>query len=94
MKQFLITSRRVLSNHVGFFFFAVVLFWLKTYAAYVIEFNLGVSNILQKFLLFFNPLSSAILFLGLALFAKGKRSYIWLISINFLMTFILLRSRH
>ncbi|WP_454016110.1 LTA synthase family protein [Bacillus sp. Marseille-Q7846] len=89
MKQFLVTSRRVLSNHFGFFFFAVVIFWLKTYAAYVIEFNLGVSNTLQKFLLFFNPLSSAILFLGLALFAKGKRSYIWLISINFLMTFIL-----
>ncbi|MED2935156.1 LTA synthase family protein [Bacillus wiedmannii] len=89
MKQFLVTSRRVLSNHVGFFFFAVVLFWLKTYAAYVIEFNLGVSNTLQKFLLFFNPLSSAILFLGLALFSKGKRSYIWLIIINFLMTFIL-----
>ncbi|KFN14343.1 glycerol phosphate lipoteichoic acid synthase 1 [Bacillus pseudomycoides] len=40
-------------------------------------------------MLFFNPLSSAVLFLGLALFAKGKRSYIWLIIINLLLSIIL-----
>ncbi|EEM10787.1 glycerol phosphate lipoteichoic acid synthase [Bacillus pseudomycoides] len=89
MKQLLLKSKRVLSNHFGFFIFAVVLFWLKTYAAYVTEFDLGISNTIQKFLLFFNPLSSAVLFLGLALFAKGKRSYIWLIIINLLLSIIL-----
>ncbi|WP_459502729.1 LTA synthase family protein [Bacillus sp. C1] len=89
MKQLLLQSKRVLSNHFGFFIFAVVLFWLKTYAAYVTEFNLGISNTIQKFLLFFNPLSSAVLFLGLALFAKGKRSYIWLIIINLLLSILL-----
>lgn len=72
MKQFLLKSKSVLSNHFGFFLFAVILFWLKTYAAYVTEFNLGISNTIQKFLLFFNPLSSAVLFLGLALFAKRE----------------------
>ncbi|SIQ68316.1 lipoteichoic acid synthase [Bacillus cereus] len=89
MKQLLLKSKRVLSNHFGFFVFAVILFWLKTYAAYVTEFNLGISNTIQKFLLFFNPLSSAVLFLGLALFAKGKRVYIWLIVINLLMSILL-----
>ncbi|HDV4625457.1 TPA: glycerol phosphate lipoteichoic acid synthase, partial [Bacillus anthracis] len=89
MKQFLLKSKSVLSNHFGFFLFAVILFWLKTYAAYVTEFNLGISNTIQKFLLFFNPLSSAVLFLGLALFAKGKRSYIWLIVINLLLSILL-----
>ncbi|WP_410982906.1 LTA synthase family protein [Bacillus cereus] len=89
MKQLLLKSRRVLSNHFGFFVFAVVLFWLKTYAAYVTEFNLGISNTIQKFLLFFNPLSSAVLFLGLSLFAKGRKSYVWLIIINLLMTSLL-----
>ncbi|PEB50631.1 glycerol phosphate lipoteichoic acid synthase [Bacillus pseudomycoides] len=89
MKQLLLKSKRVLSNHFGFFIFAVVLFWLKTYAAYVTEFDLGISNTIQKFLLFFNPLSSAVLFLGLALFAKGKRSYIWLIIINLLLSILL-----
>ncbi|WP_176523937.1 LTA synthase family protein [Bacillus pseudomycoides] len=89
MKQLLLKSKRVLSNHFGFFIFAVVLFWLKTYAAYVTEFDLGISNTIQKFLLFFNPLSSAVLFLGLALFAKGKQSYIWLIIINLLLSIIL-----
>lgn len=89
MKQFLLKSKSVLSNHFGFFLFAVILLWLKTYAAYVTEFNLGISNTIQKFLLFFNPLSSAVLFLGLALFAKGKRSYIWLIVINLLLSILL-----
>lgn len=89
MKQLLLKSKRVLSNHFGFFVFAIILFWLKTYAAYVTEFNLGISNTIQKFLLFFNPLSSAVLFLGLALFAKGKRAYIWLIVINLLMSILL-----
>jgi lipoteichoic acid synthase len=89
MKNFLSKCQSVLNKHLGFFFLAVILFWLKTYAGYVTEFNLGISNSLQKFLLFINPISSAVFFLGLALFAKGRRAYIWLIIINFLMSFVL-----
>jgi lipoteichoic acid synthase len=81
--------QHVLSKHLGFFFLAVILFWVKTYAAYANEFNLGVSGTMQKFLLFFNPLSSALFFLGLALFAKGRRAFIWIIVIDFILTFIL-----
>ncbi|MFB4167347.1 LTA synthase family protein [Virgibacillus sp. JSM 102003] len=72
-----------------FFFAAVGLLWLKTYLTYIYEFNLDIQNSMQEFLLFFNPLSSALVFLGIALFAKGKRAGIWIIVIDFLMSFLL-----
>lgn len=56
------------------FLIAVVLLWLKTYAAYVIEFNLGITNTVQKILLFVNPISSSLFFLGLGLLFKKKYS--------------------
>ncbi|UII57780.1 LTA synthase family protein [Cytobacillus spongiae] len=71
------------------FLLAVILFWFKTYAAYQIEFNLGIDNTVQQFLLFINPLSSALFFLGLALFFKGKTQQIALITMNFLLSFLL-----
>ncbi|UNL84414.1 LTA synthase family protein [Priestia koreensis] len=89
MKNLLSRDQHVLNKHLGFFFLAVVLFWLKTYAAYRAEFNLGIDNDMQKFLLFMNPISSAILFFGFALFAKGRRSYIWMIILNLLMSILL-----
>jgi len=76
-------------THLRFFVLAVFLFWMKTYAAYRIEFNLGISNTMQKWLLFINPISSAIFFFGLALLAKKKRPYIWLIVIDVMLSFIL-----
>ncbi|MCZ0757096.1 LTA synthase family protein [Anoxybacillus sp. J5B_2022] len=76
-------------SHLRFFLLAVFLFWMKTYAAYRIEFNLGISNTMQQWLLFINPISSVIFFFGLALLAKGKRPYIWLIVIDFILSFIL-----
>ena len=71
------------------FFLIVLLFWLKTYAAYQIEFSLGIDNKLQQFLLFINPLSSALLFFGIALFFKGKVQSGVLITMNFLLSFVL-----
>jgi len=76
------------NSHITFFAAAVVLFWIKTYAAYQIEFNLGIENSLQKFLLLINPLSSALFFFGLALLFK-KRSKLIMILINFLLSFLL-----
>ncbi|MFG6494779.1 LTA synthase family protein [Fictibacillus sp. UD] len=72
-----------------FFTLTVLVLWIKTYVAYKTEFNLGVEGGFQEFLLFFNPLGSALLFLGFALFAKGRKSFIWMIVINGLMTFLL-----
>lgn len=76
-------------THVQFYIVAIILLWIKTYGAYRFEFNLDLDNGIQKFLLFINPISSAILFLGLALFFKGKRSLKMLVTFNFLLTFLL-----
>ncbi|WP_338785899.1 LTA synthase family protein [Metabacillus sp. FJAT-53654] len=81
--------RSLLNKHINFFVLAVVFLWVKTYAAYRVEFSLGIDNAMQEFLLFLNPASSVILFLGLALFFKGKKSFIWMIVIDFLLSFLL-----
>ena len=44
---------------------------------------------MQQFLLFFNPVSSALIFLGIALFARGRRLGLSLIAIYSLMSFLL-----
>ena len=76
-------------SKMNFFFIAVILLWLKSYVIYLTEFNLDVSNTIQQFLLFFNPLSSALIFLGIALFARGRRAGIWVIVIQSLMSIFL-----
>ncbi|MBC1291865.1 LTA synthase family protein [Listeria booriae] len=76
-----------LSKNYGFFILAVILFWLKSYIAYNVAFNLGIENPMQQFLLLINPLSSAVFFMGLALFAKGRRSFVWIIVIDFILSF-------
>lgn len=80
--------KTIKNSHITFFAAAVLLFWIKTYAAYQIEFNLGIENNLQKFLLLINPLSSALFFFGLALLFK-KHSKTIMIVINFLLSFLL-----
>lgn len=84
-----ICMKRFLSSKIGFFSVAVVLLWIKSYLTYLFEFNLDIQNGMQQFLLFINPLSSALIFLGIALFAKGKRAGIWIIIIDFLMGLLL-----
>lgn len=77
-------------NHFGLFFLsAVVLLWLKTYFIQLTQFTLGIENTMQQFLLFLNPLGSALLFLGFSFLFKGRKRYIYLIIIDFLMTFLL-----
>ncbi|RFU63831.1 LTA synthase family protein [Peribacillus glennii] len=90
MKQFLKKSEHLLKNKLlGFLSVAVILFWIKTYSAYRAEFNLGIDNLMQEFLLFINPLSSAVFVFGLALLAKGKKAYKWIIGLNFMLSFLL-----
>lgn len=81
--------KKFFSSKLGFFSTAVVLLWLKSYLVYLFEFNLDIQNNMQHFLLFFNPVSSLLVFLGIALFAKGKRAGIWIIVIDFFMSFLL-----
>src|SRR5699024_2245816 len=84
-----IIMKKLLSSKWGFFSLAVVTIWLKSYLIYLFEFNLDIQNSIQQFLLFFNPLSSSLILLGLALFAKGRRAGGWIIVIHGTMSLFL-----
>lgn len=80
--------KKTANNHLVYFLIAVILFWLKTYIAYQVDFRLGPDNSMQKFLVFFNPLSSALFFLGFAFLSKKYFKWV-LIGIEFLLSFLL-----
>lgn len=80
--------KKIIYSRMSFFVIAVVLFWIKTYSIYKLEFSLGVKGTMQEFLLFFNPLSSGILILGLGLFTKGRRAERAIIYLSMLLFFI------
>lgn len=61
-------------NNFGFLAIAVLLFWLKTYLAYQLEFSLGVEGLYQQFLLFINPLAATVFFFGLSLYFSNTKS--------------------
>ena len=84
-----IISKMNLKSFMNFFFLAVIILWLKTSFVQLTQFDLGVESKLQSFLLFVNPLASAILFLGLAMFRKGKKQYSTLLVIYFFLSFLL-----
>ncbi|WP_338472357.1 LTA synthase family protein [Niallia sp. XMNu-256] len=79
----------MLNKYVVFFFITVLFLWMKTYFIQLTQFNLGVESSFQEFLLFLNPLGSAMIFLGFASFLNGRKKYIGLIIIDFLLTFLL-----
>lgn len=81
--------RKTLSSKATFFIIAALFLWIKSYLVYRFEFDLGVNNSLQELLLFFNPISSILFFLGITLFIKGKKMGVWVIVIQTLMTFFL-----
>lgn len=89
MNQFIRKGQSIFEKYIGFLFLAVILLWIKTYIAQATQFELGIENSLQKFLLFINPLGSSLLFLGIASFIKGRKRYVWLIVLDFLLSFIL-----
>lgn len=68
---------------------AVFFLWIKTYIAEVTQLRLGIDNPFQAFLLFINPLGSSLLLLGLTFFLKGKKKYVWLMIIYFLLSALL-----
>ncbi|WP_270179823.1 LTA synthase family protein [Alkalihalobacillus sp. CinArs1] len=71
------------------FFGVILLFWLKTYAIYQTEFELGIKNGIQSFLLLLNPISSLLFFFGFALFFKGRKRLWAMLIIDFLLSFVL-----
>ncbi|MGV3489151.1 MAG: LTA synthase family protein [Tuberibacillus sp.] len=81
--------KKIMNRKMTFFFIAVILLWAKSYYAYLTEFNLGIQNDMQRFLLFLNPSSSALFFLGIALLFKGRKQYVIAIIIDLILTILL-----
>ncbi|MFC4324224.1 LTA synthase family protein [Litchfieldia salsa] len=89
MKKLSLTKMNITNNYSFFFISAIILLWFKTYFIQLTQFNLGIDNSTQQFLLFLNPLGSAVLFLSVAFLFNGKMRFIALIIIDFLMSFLL-----
>ena len=89
MKYSLQKGQSFFNSYFGFFILTVIFLWMKTYIAQLTQFDLGIENTMQEFLLFFNPLGSSLLFLSLGFLFKGKRKYTSLIVINSLLTLLL-----
>src|SRR5699024_1784016 len=81
--------KKIVYSKFVFFTIAAVVLWLKSYLVYLVEFNLDVENGTQQFLLFLNPLSSMLVFLGIALFAKGRNVGRMILTIYTIMTVFL-----
>ncbi len=81
--------RNFISSKMGFFTIAAIFIWLKSYVIYLTEFNLDIQNVLQHFLLLINPISSTLVFLGIALFGRGRRVGGYIIIIHSLMSLLL-----
>lgn len=88
MNKLLLKRPNILHHFFGFFILTALLLWIKTYIVQLTQFDLGIENTLQQFLLFLNPLGSSLLFLGFALLFKGKRKYIALLVIDFLLSLL------
>lgn len=86
MKLLLQKIRRGLNTKLGFFLLVVFLFAIKSYWAYQTKFNLGVSGAVQEFLLAFNTIPATLLFIGIALYFRGRLSYWLMIIINALLS--------
>ncbi|MFJ7727574.1 LTA synthase family protein [Neobacillus sp. NPDC097160] len=89
MNKLFQNGQGIFHKYIGFFLLAVFFLWIKTYIVQLTQFDLGIENSLQKILLFINPLGSALLFLGISFFFKGRKKYISLVVIDFLLSFLL-----
>lgn len=78
-----------LNNFIVFYFLLVFTLWLKTYLTQTFLFDVGADGALQNFLLFINPIGSAMLFLGFAFLFKGRKKYIALMVVYTLLSVLL-----
>ena len=89
MKKIKNINKEMFNKYVPLFLLAVVMLWMKTYLSQKTQFKLDVDGFLQEFLLFINPLGSALLLLSLSFFFKGTRKYTSLLLIYTLMSIFL-----
>lgn len=82
--------KNFLGTRLGFFTTASVLFWIKTYIAYQVEFSLGVSGWIQEFILLINPIAMTVMVFSVSLyFKKSKSAYNAMFAIYFLLSLLL-----
>lgn len=62
-----------LNKRFGFFTLLILLSWFKAIFAYLVDFNLGVENAFQYFILFINPFATTIFILSAALYIKNTK---------------------
>lgn len=86
MKQFGERFKRLWNSKLGFFLLAVILFWAKTLWAYLNKFTLGSQGSMQHLILALNPIPTTVILFGVALFIKGRKSYVIMLIIDFLTT--------
>lgn len=72
-----------------FMWLAVLFLWIKTYLIYKVGFRISSDSLLQEFLLFINPLSSAVLILGIGLLFREKFKNVMVIMMSLLATIVL-----
>ncbi|PEB55902.1 hypothetical protein CON65_24240 [Bacillus pseudomycoides] len=76
-------------HNVRFTLFVALAVWLKTYIITRTSFDLKLESFMQEFILFISPLATSLLFVGLALFAKGKKRNYIALGIDCVLTIIL-----
>ncbi|UQS87481.1 LTA synthase family protein [Nicoliella spurrieriana] len=74
----------------GFFWLLVALFWIKTIAAYFIDFQLSITGGFEMFIALINPIATTILIFGIALYFKRSRIFYPLIFILDILNTVLL----
>src|SRR5699024_1661878 len=77
-------------NRAYIFVLALILFWAKTMLAYYIEFNLGVSGVLQMFILWINPFATLMILLSFCMYFNDTKNLVNFIVVSFLILIFLL----
>ncbi|HHT7190465.1 LTA synthase family protein [Bacillus cereus group sp. Bc222] len=82
-------SLKLQLNNMRFTLIVALVLWIKTYIITRTTFDLKVESFMQEFILFISPLSTVLLFVGLALLTKGKKRNYIVIGINLVLTIVL-----
>ena len=82
--------KNILNTRLGFFSLLAILFWAKNIMAYLVDFNLGIENAFQYFILFLSPIATTLFLFSAALYVKRpKTAYTAMIVISALTTLLL-----
>lgn len=82
-------NRKRVHSTFTFYISAVIFLWLKTYLMYRFYFQLDIEGVLDQIILWLNPLSSALLILGLSFFFGKRIRHGWVLLISLVSTLIL-----